>query len=71
MEMVAVLVVMATIFVWGVASARLTRADLTAPIVFVAAGGVLAAVGLLDAPSVPETLTPLVEITLVWVLFSD
>jgi hypothetical protein len=33
MEMVAVLVVMATIFVWGVASARLIRADLTAPIV--------------------------------------
>jgi sodium/hydrogen antiporter len=70
-ETVAVLVVMATIFVWGVTSARLTRADLTAPIVFVAAGGALAAVGLLDAPSVPETLTPLVEITLVWVLFSD
>jgi sodium/hydrogen antiporter len=71
MDMAAVLIVMATIFVWGVVSARVTRADLTAPIVFVAAGGALAAVGLVDAPSAPETLTPLVEITLVWVLFSD
>lgn len=71
MDMVAVLIVMATIFVWGVVSARLTRADLTAPIVFVAAGGALAAADLVDAPSAPETLTPLVEITLVWVLFSD
>jgi sodium/hydrogen antiporter len=71
MDMAAVLIVMATIFVWGVVSARVTRVDLTAPIVFVAAGGALAAVGLVDAPSAPETLTPLVEITLVWVLFSD
>jgi NhaP-type Na+/H+ or K+/H+ antiporter len=71
MGMEAVLVVMAAIFVWGAVSARLTRADLTAPIVFVAAGGVMAAAGLVDAPEAPETLTPLVEITLVWVLFSD
>jgi sodium/hydrogen antiporter len=71
MDMAAVLIVMATIFAWGVVSARVTRADLTAPIVFVVAGGVLAAIGLVDAPSAPETLTPLVEITLVWVLFSD
>jgi NhaP-type Na+/H+ or K+/H+ antiporter len=71
MDMAAVLIVMATIFLWGVVSARLARADLTAPIVFVAAGGALAAVDLIDAPSAPETLTPLVEITLVWVLFSD
>lgn len=71
MDMVAVLIVMATIFAWGVASARLSRADLSAPVVFVAAGGLLAAVGLVDAPTAPETLTPLVEITLVWVLFSD
>jgi NhaP-type Na+/H+ or K+/H+ antiporter len=71
MDMAAVLIVMATIFVWGVVSARLTRADLTAPVVFVAAGGALAAAELVDGPSAPETLTPLVEITLVWVLFSD
>jgi sodium/hydrogen antiporter len=34
-------------------------------------GAALAAFGWVDAPSAPEALTPLVEITLVWVLFSD
>jgi len=71
MEMTAILMVTAAIFLWGVMSARLERADLTAPIVFVAVGGLLAAADLIDAPSAPETLKPLVEITLVWVLFSD
>ena len=71
MDMTAILVVMAAIFAWGALSARLERADLTAPIVFVALGGLLTAVGLMDAPSVPERLTPLVEVTLVWVLFTD
>lgn len=71
MDLSAVLVITATIFLWGVISARLTRADLTAPIVFVAVGGGLAAMGLVDAPEAPETLRPLVELTLVWVLFSD
>jgi NhaP-type Na+/H+ or K+/H+ antiporter len=67
----AVLVVPAAVFLWGVVSARLERADLSAPIVFVAVGAVLAAVGLVDATTAPETLKPLVEITLVWVLFAD
>jgi sodium/hydrogen antiporter len=71
MDMTAVLIVMATVFVWGVVSARLERADLTAPVVFVAIGGLLAASDLVDGPSAPETLKPLVELTLVWVLFSD
>ncbi|KRF34150.1 cation:proton antiporter [Nocardioides sp. Soil805] len=71
MDLVAVLVVMVTIFVWTLVSASLTRADLSAPIVFVVVGGVLAATDLVDRPSAPETLTPLVEVTLVWVLFSD
>ena len=71
MDMAAVMIVMGAIFVWGAVSARLTRADLSAPIVFVAVGGVLAATDLVDSPSATETLTPLVEITLVWVLFSD
>ena len=70
MELIVV-VVTATIFVWGVVSARLERADLTAPIVFTLVGALLAVVGLIDEPSAPETLKPLVEITLVWVLFSD
>jgi NhaP-type Na+/H+ or K+/H+ antiporter len=68
---VAVLVVAGAVFLWGVVSARLERADLSAPIVFVAVGAGLAAVGLVDATTAPSTLTPLVEITLVWVLFAD
>jgi NhaP-type Na+/H+ or K+/H+ antiporter len=65
------LIVAATIFLWGTVSARLTRADLSAPIVFVAVGVLLAAVGLVDAPTAPATFKPLVEVALVWVLFSD
>lgn len=71
MDLTAVLVIAATIFLWSVFSARLTRADLTAPIAFVLVGGALAALGLVDAPEAPQTLRPLVELTLVWVLFSD
>ncbi len=64
-------VVAASVFCWGVVSARLERADLTAPIVFMAVGAVLAGTGAVDAPSAPELVRPLVEVTLVWVLFSD
>ena len=71
MEVTAVLVVMTAIFVWGTFSVRLTRSDLTAPIVFVAVGGLLGALDLIAPSSAPETLKPLVEVTLVWVLFSD
>ena len=71
MEMTAVLVVTAAIFGWGALSARLERAYLTAPIVFVGVGALLAAQDLIDTPSAPERLKPLVELTLVWVLFSD
>ena len=71
MDVTAALIVMTAIFAWGVVSARLERAGLTAPIVFTAAGAALVGFGLVDAPSAPERLTLLVEITLVWVLFSD
>jgi NhaP-type Na+/H+ or K+/H+ antiporter len=67
----AVLVVTAAIFVWGMVAARLERADLTAPIVFVVVGVILAALGLVDSSTAPESLKPLVELTLVWVLFCD
>jgi hypothetical protein len=70
-DVTAVVVIAATVFVWGVVSARLERADLTAPIVFVAVGAVLAGTGMIDTPSAPESFKPLVEVTLVWVLFSD
>ena len=71
MEVTAALIIAASIFLWGVLSARLQRADLSAPIVFVAIGALLAALGLVDTPEGPEGLKILVEITLVWVLFSD
>lgn len=67
----AALVVIATIFVWGLVAGRLERADLTAPIVFVVVGALLAALDLVDSSSAPENLKPLVELTLVWVLFCD
>lgn len=71
MEEGAIPLVAAAIFGWGLISARLERADLTAPIVFTFFGAVLAGVGLVDFQRAPETLKPLVEVTLVWVLFSD
>ncbi len=71
MNATAMVVIAAAIFLWGTVSARLERADVTAPIVFVVVGGVLAGGGLVDAPSAPESFRPLVEVTLVWVLFSD
>jgi NhaP-type Na+/H+ or K+/H+ antiporter len=67
----AFVVAAVVVFVWGASSGRLERADLTAPIVFTAAGAALAGLGLVHASSAPELLKPLVEITLVLVLFSD
>jgi NhaP-type Na+/H+ or K+/H+ antiporter len=70
-ELTVVVVVTATIFLWGLVSARLERADLTAPIVFTVIGALVAFAGLVDTPAAPDRLKPLVETTLVWVLFSD
>ena len=69
--MTAVAIIGTAVFLWGLLSARLEHADLTAPIVFVGVGGLCAAAGLADAPATTETVTPLVEVTLVLVLFSD
>ena len=71
MELTALVLITATLFVWALASARLQRADLTAPVVFTAVGAAMAWSGMLDVSSPPEAVTPVVEITLVWVLFSD
>ena len=69
---VTVIVVAATaLFAWGLFSNRMERADVTAPIAFIAVGAALAGFDLVHGTSEPETLTPLVELTLVWVLFSD
>src|SRR4051794_13857938 len=70
-EGTAPVVAAAAAFVWGAGAARLQRADLTAPIVFTLVGAALAGFGLVHASVAPETLKPLVEVTLVWVLFSD
>jgi NhaP-type Na+/H+ or K+/H+ antiporter len=70
-EGAAFVVAVLVVFVWGTSSGRLERADLTAPIVFTAVGAALAGIGLVHASSAPELLKPLVEITLVLVLFSD
>jgi NhaP-type Na+/H+ or K+/H+ antiporter len=66
-------IVAALIFVWGTLSARLERFDVTAPIIFVLAGlllahGPLAVLGV--APS-NELIKELAEFTLALVLFSD
>jgi NhaP-type Na+/H+ or K+/H+ antiporter len=71
MSETTVLVIAASIFLWGVISARLERADLTAPVAFMVVGAVLAGTGQVEASTAPELAKPLVEITLVWVLFSD
>src|SRR4051794_8851410 len=71
MEVTVVVVAAGALFAWGLLSNRLERADLTAPIAFIGVGAALAAFDLVHGPSGPESLTPLVEVTLVWVLFSD
>lgn len=60
----------AAVFAWGVLSARLQRADLTAPIVFVVLGVALSAAISVEGAEA-ESLKILAETTLVWVLFSD
>ena len=71
MDSALVMFVAAALFGWGLVSRRMTRSDLTAPIVFIVVGALLAWVGLVDGPEESAALTPLVEVTLVWVLFSD
>ncbi|MDX6283900.1 MAG: hypothetical protein QOH03_4971, partial [Kribbellaceae bacterium] len=63
--------VAAVVFGWGVLSARLERADLTAPIVFVGVGVLIANIASFDVQVETETVKLLTEVTLVWVLFSD
>lgn len=71
MGITVVVVAASALFAWGLFSNKLERADLSAPIVFVVVGAALAAADLVEGQSSVETLTPLVEVTLVWVLFSD
>lgn len=71
MDITVIVIAAVALFGWGLFSNRLERADLTAPVVFIGVGAALAGFGLVDGQSSPEALTPLVEVTLVWVLFSD
>ena len=71
MDVTVIVVVTAALFAWGLFSNRLERAYLTLPIAFIAVGAALAWFDLIHGPTGPEALTPLVEVTLVWVLSSD
>ncbi|MET0419112.1 MAG: cation:proton antiporter, partial [Actinoplanes sp.] len=72
MEAAAVAVVMMVVFAWSLFSARLGRADLSAPIVFVTVGLLLSyGVDLGEAEASQEVVKVLAEVTLVWVLFAD
>ena len=71
MDVTVVAVAAGALFAWGLLSNRLERADLTAPIAFIGVGALLAAFDLVHGLSGAESLTPLVEVTLVWVLFND
>ena len=72
MEVQSLTLVLATIFGWCVLASRLQRVGLTAPIVFVAAGFVLAeGLDILDLALEPHLVKVIAEVTLVWVLFAD
>ena len=65
----ALALIAAVVFAWGACSARLERADLTAPLIFVVTGAALAGVAQVDADT--AGVMALTEVTLVWVLFAD
>lgn len=72
MEAAAVALVALVVFAWGILSARLGRADLSAPIVFVSMGLLLSeGLHLIDPDASRESVKVLAEVTLVWVLFAD
>jgi len=70
-DTMALATIAAAVFLWGLTSARLERADVTGPIVFALVGYLLVETGLVAGAAEPETILPLVETALVWVLFSD
>ena len=67
----ALTLVLALIAAWCLLSACLARWQLTAPIVFVAAGFALAQLGILDLEVEPHLVKLIAEMTLVLVLFAD
>ncbi|MFC7277236.1 cation:proton antiporter [Paractinoplanes rhizophilus] len=75
MDVLVLTVSTLVVFAWALFSARLSRADLTAPIVFVLVGVALSAAADLDLAEpgggLGGTVKVLAEVTLVWVLFAD
>ncbi|MEV0901955.1 cation:proton antiporter [Actinoplanes sp. NPDC049802] len=71
MNEAATALVLLAVFAWGLWSARLGRADLTAPILFVTAGLLLSSGPMPDPEATREVVRLLAEVTLVWVLFAD
>jgi sodium/hydrogen antiporter len=68
----SVTIILATVFLWSVFSARLGRAGVTSAMVFVGAGFVLAELfDVLQVSVEPELVKVVAEVTLVWVLFGD
>src|SRR5687768_411092 len=72
MDPAAVALIGLVVFAWGLMSARIGRADLSAPIIFVAVGFLTTEVlHVVDLDLTPEAIKLLAEVTLVWVLFAD
>jgi sodium/hydrogen antiporter len=72
MDAAAVALVGLVVFAWGLFSARLGRADLSAPIIFVTVGLLLSeALHVVELDVSQEFVKLLAEVTLVWVLFAD
>src|SRR3954452_18167485 len=72
MDAAAITVIALVVFGWGLVSARLSKADLSAPIVFVTAGVILSQVlDVIDPHLSQETIKVLAELTLGLVLFAD
>ena len=70
MELGALCLILAAIFVWGTFSAR--AAAISTPIFFVATGVIMTQVlNLTGLESDPHLIKVVAEVTLVWVLFAD
>ena len=68
----SITIILATVFLWSMFSARLGRAGISSAMVFVGAGFALTEIfHVLHAPVEPELVKVVAEITLVWMLFAD
>jgi NhaP-type Na+/H+ or K+/H+ antiporter len=72
MDVAAVTLILAAVFLWGILSARAERAHLSAPIFFVVVGFVSVEIlNLIDLNIGEESVKLIAEVTLVLVLFAD